>query len=267
MSTRPHDPSAPAGEERLEYYLDGLLTGENKAAFEAQIAADPRLKGEVEAHQRMCAGLRSLTAVGQAPAVSSTLKLAGESAPNAKHSRRWVRIAAIAACIGIPAAAGVFWVLAPKPAEPVKFAPLTSEQYQQKHRDLMLAEYKSQVASGFKPKEVCNTDEQFVDWTTKKLGHGLRPVHGAKPGDPAEPVLAGWSVGNTFSAYTGLLLAQVDGKPVMVVMDEAPPERMVPKDDATGMPRMFRRNVNGVWMIEITPLDQPRVITRIEAAS
>lgn len=262
MSTRPFDQPASPIEERLECYLDGLLTGDDKAVFEAELAGNAELQAQVEAHRRLCTRLRSFASINDSAPRTLPFTSSADRKP-----RSWLKVAVIAACIGIPAAAAVFWYLAPPPVQPIKFTPLTSAEYQRKHRDLMLAEYASQVASGFKPKEVCNTDEQFVDWTTKKLGHGLKPVHGSKPGDPAEPVLAGWSVGTTFSAYTGLLLAQVDGKPVMVVMDEAPPERMVPSDDPTGMPRLFRRNVNGVWMIEITPLDQPRVITRIEAAA
>lgn len=261
MSTRPFDQPLTPIQERLECYLDGLLTGDDKAAFEAEVAGNAELQAQIEAHRGLCTKLNAFASLS--PSAPRTLPFAS---PAARKPRRWLKVAAIAACVGIPAAGAIFWYLAPPPVQPIKFTPLTSEQYQQKHRDLMLAEYKAQVASGFKPKEVCNTDEQFVDWTTKKLGHGLKPVHTSNPGDPAEPVLAGWSVGTTFSAYTGLLLAHVDGKPVMVVMDQAPPERMVPKDDPTGMPRMFRRNVNGVWMIEITPLDQPRVISRIEAA-
>jgi hypothetical protein len=244
----------PPYDDRVERYLDGLMSEQELAGFEAETAGDAAVQGQIAAHRRMVAVLGALAA---APAGNDPLP-----APlpmSVRPRMRWLRVATAAAVVALPAAAAI-WYFAMQPGTSTA-RPLTSEQYQQRHRDLMVAEYKSQVASGFKPAEVCNTDEQFVKWTAEKFSHGLKPVHAAP-----EPVLAGWSHATIFSAYSGLLLASVDGKPVLVVMDTAPPERMVPKDGAAGDLHIFQRRVNDVWMVEVTPLTEARVITRIEAA-
>ena len=260
---------AATADDRLERYLDGLMSPDEQAAFETQSAAQPAVAAQIAAHRRLTAVLGQMYDTSSLPAThAKTAPPPPAPLPmRAFTPRRLIRLAAIAAAIALPVAAAV-WYLAPS-GHPQEFKPLTTAEYQQRNRDAMVAEYKSQVASGFKPTEVCTTDEQFAQWTTTAFGHGLKPTHpgpGGAADGPAEPVFAGWSKGKVFSAYSGLLLAHVDGKPVMVVMDHAPVDRMIPKDDATSNPRIFSRKVNGVWMVEVTPLDQPRVITRIEAA-
>jgi hypothetical protein len=190
------------------------------------------------------------------------LKFAGSARPS---PRRLLRVAGIAAAAALAIGAGIYF-LSPRPhADPIKVA--TDKDFQDRNQKYMVEEYKRQVAGGFKPAEVCTTDKQFQEWTQKAFGQALTPTHLATgAAAPAEPVLAGWSRGTAFSSYSGLLLAHVDGKPVMVVMDKAP-DRMVPKDDAANTPRIFRRKVGEMWLIEITPLDTPRVITMIESAS
>ncbi|MDP1661288.1 MAG: hypothetical protein Q8L55_05175 [Phycisphaerales bacterium] len=263
MSTQP--PEQPSIDDRLERYLDGLMSAEDAARFEAEIAANSVLQGQVAAHRRMCGALMGYAAAPGAATLDEAPRPIALATAHRRTPMQWVKFAAIAASIALPVAVAV-WYFAPRP-QPAEFRPLTSQQYQQKNRELILREYRAQVASGFKPKEVCTTDEAFVAWTTKALGHGLRPSHGVAVPGRSEPVLAGWSRGDIFSSYTGLLLASVDGQPVMVVMDKAPPERMVPAEDASGTPRLFRRKVNGVWLIEVTPLAEARVITGIEAAA
>lgn len=264
MNTRP--PETSPFDDRLERYIDGLMTAEEAARFEAETATDDHVQSQLAAHRRMCGSLKAYATL---PGATASSQPAGPPLLVTSRRRRtllqWVKFAAVAASVALPIAAAV-WLIAPRPRA-AEFRPLTSEQYQQKNKELILREYRSQIASGFKPKEVCTTDEAFVAWTTKALGHGLRPSHAAPTPARTEPVLAGWSRGDIFSSYTGLLLASVDGLPVMVAMDKSPPERMVPLDDAAGTPRMFRRNVNGVWLIEVTPLAEARVITGIEAAT
>jgi hypothetical protein len=261
-------PPASLQDDRLERYLDGLMTAAEQTAFEAQIAADPVLSAQVTAHARLTGALGQMFDVKNLPAAADALPatLPLNPSPARPRNTRLLRIAGVAAAVVLPLCAAAYFFMLPKTPTPVVIKPQSSEEIQKRNRDYMVAEYSRQVASGFKPKEICTTDEQFAKWTKEAFGHTLSPTHpAAGSGAPAEPVLAGWSKGTAFSSYSGLLLAHVDGKPVMVVMDNAPPDRMVPPDDATSNPRLFRRKVNEVWMIEITPLDQPRVITNIEA--
>ena len=263
----PHalEPLSPA-DERLERYLDGLMSPAERAEFEATSAANPAVAAQIDAHRQLTATL------GKHYDTSTQLTSDGAVAapipfPARGHSpRKLAKVASIAAAVLVPLCVAAYVFMAPKAGQPVVIKPTTSEEYQKRHRDYMVAEYAKQVKSGFKPREVCTTDEQFAKWTKDTFGYALVPSHPAPgSGAPAEPVLAGWSKGTVFSSYSGLLLAHVDGQPVMVVMDNAPPDRMVPQEDPTSNPRIFRRKVNEVWMIEITPLDKPRVITNIEA--
>lgn len=262
----PASPPASLQDDPLERYLDGLMPAAEQAAFEAQIAADPALSAEVTAHRRLAGALGQMFDIKNLPATADALPAPLPLHAARPHNSRLLRTAAVAAAIVLPLCAAAYYFMLPKAPTPVVLNPPTTEELQKRNRDYMVAEYARQVASGFKPKEVCTTDEQFAKWTKEAFGHTLTPTHPAPgSGAPAEAVLAGWSKGTAFSSYSGLLLAHVDGKPVMVVMDNAPPDRMVPEDDATSNPRIFRRKVNEVWMIEITPLDKPRVITNIEA--
>lgn len=266
MTTEPFDTPPPAltpQQERLERYLDGVMNADERAAFEGELTADAGLRAQVETHRRVCRALHALAEPPREALPTGPLRFA-EPAPPAR-SHRWVKVGAVAASIGLPLAAAI-WYFAPRP-RPARYEPPSSETYQARHRALILDEYRKQLAAGFRPSEVCTTDAEFVEWTTRSLGRGLKPLHKGTSEGTAEPQLAGWSRSTTFSAYTGLLLASVDGKPVMVVMDQAPPDRMVPEEDAVGSPRLFRRKVGGVWLIEVTPLDRPRVITMIEPAT
>ncbi|HZW05691.1 MAG TPA: hypothetical protein VFF65_01100 [Phycisphaerales bacterium] len=259
MSTQyPPRASLEPVEDRLERYLDGLMAADEKAAFEAEAAASPALTAEIGAHRRLCAALERLASPAQ-----PTLALVGAapaSAPGASV-RRWVKLAGIAAAIAL-CVSGAVWLSSRSPMPSAPRA-LSDRDWQAKTRGLLLKQYEAEVAAGFVPAEVCTTDEQFAKWTRDRFDVALKPVHG---GPKPEPVLAGWSRAEIFSAYTGVLLARVDGRPVIVTMDNAP-DRSIPPDDAAGSPRVFRRKVGGVWMLEVTPLDEPRVITRIEPAS
>lgn len=271
MSHDQPDATAPAPlppeAERLERYLDGLMEAGERAEFERAASGDPNIQAQIDAHRRLGAALGQLyhtgaAAVGPLP-FTHPAHAGGTGAP-----RRLLRIAAVAAALALPVCAAVYFLVPRQQAASIDPKAWTSEAFQKRNKEAIVAEYKRQVASGFKPAEVCTTDAQFREWTQKAFGRALTPTR-TTPGTsaPAEPVLAGWSRATMFSSYSGLLLAHVDGKPVMVVMDPAPPDRMVPPDDASGSPRVFRRKVNDVWLIEVTPLDGPRVISGIEPAA
>ncbi|MFT3684208.1 MAG: hypothetical protein QM783_04650 [Phycisphaerales bacterium] len=255
-------PPLPPEQERLERYLDGLMDAAERAAFEAEIKSDAAAQLQITAHRRLAAALGELYDTTPATSLQGLKFPAAATAGLARS--RLLRIAGIAAAVAV-VVGGAIYFLTPQPHVPEpKFA--TDTELQTRNRNVIVKEYQAQVASGFVPKEVCTTDKQFQEWTQKAFGQSLTPTHLASGSTgPAEPVLAGWSRATIFSGYSGLLLAHVDGKPVMVVMDHAP-DRMVPKDDATSSPRVFQRKVGDVWLIEITPLDTPRVVTMIENA-
>ncbi|HYD00483.1 MAG TPA: hypothetical protein VEB22_04595 [Phycisphaerales bacterium] len=264
MSTQPPLPHHPRTspdpiDDRLERYLDGLMPADERTAFEAEAAASPALAAEITVHRRVCAALALLAS----PLQPGAPRLADEHAtpPAARAARRWTGLVGVAAAIAL-CAFGAVWYLS-RPPSALEPRVSSDREWQEKTQRRLVEQYEAQVAAGFVPAEVCTTDEQFAEWTRRRFEVALKPVHG---GPKPEPVLAGWSRAEIFSAYTGVLLARVDGQPVIVTMDNAP-DRSIPSDAAAGPLRVFRRKVAGLWLLEVTPLTEPRVITRIEPAT
>ena len=70
-------------DERLLAYVDGELSGDELAKFEAEMAANPRLKDEVEKHR----GLNARLAAARAERAELTGRNAGKGAKSAKSAR------------------------------------------------------------------------------------------------------------------------------------------------------------------------------------
>jgi hypothetical protein len=235
-------------QELLERYLDGLLSESERAAFEARAKNEPELRSQIELQGELRSGLFRLyrePGVRHGPVIASGTT--GQPAKTARHRRLFLLLGA-AAVVAI--AAVVVWM---------------QNGEGDASRDRLFAEYNRVVAKGFVPAEVCTTDQEFVKWTDDRFKHPLRPVH---PPAGSTPVvtLVGWDHTPLFSYYTGLLLARVDGKPVVVVMDPSVEGDKMPTEKHSGQPRLFSRKVGGVWLFEITPLDKPSVIPLIEPA-
>jgi hypothetical protein len=95
-------------DERLLAYVDGELSGEELKLFEAEIAADPRLKDEVEKHRGLAARLATAYAPVLDEKVPGRLKAAARArTPGAKRGMGLPQWAAMAACLVAGVAAGV----------------------------------------------------------------------------------------------------------------------------------------------------------------
>lgn len=76
--------------------------------------------------------------------------------------------------------------------------------------------------------------------------------------------MLGWAYGNNYSGSplgpsTLILLAKVDQEDVMVLMEREKFDRRLKLPKESGL-NIFRREMNGVVMYEVTPLDAPRVL-------
>jgi hypothetical protein len=121
--------------------------------------------------------------------------------------------------------------------------------------------YRRLVMSGWTPSFTCENDEQFVIAVKKRLGVGV-----LIPLATTGVTLNGWGysegyTGTPIGNTTMFLLTEVEGKPVLVLMERASRDRKVELSDAgKNALHLFRRKVGGVVLYEVTPWPTQRVI-------
>lgn len=99
--------------ERIMAYLDRELDAEGRKAFEAEIAADPALAAEVDAHRDLARRLADAYGPVAEEPVPLNLQLAAQAANDAPPRRLNLAWAGMAACLVVGVLAGRF-VLAPE---------------------------------------------------------------------------------------------------------------------------------------------------------
>ncbi|MBC7835981.1 MAG: hypothetical protein H7Y88_12910 [Phycisphaerales bacterium] len=261
-------PQTPPPPDPLELYLDGLLEGVALAAFEAELARNPALRRQVELQSsidaQLAAGFRPPSAAslpaasftaGSAPAdaiAPGTAPMAGRISPAPSSVGRRLRYYAAAAAILLSLAGS--WSVYVNLTAP-KFGVVTPQ-----------AVYQRLVSSGFNPEFVCTTDEAFVAALVDRFGQG-----GAVVMEPTPSIeLVGWAYANgyegvTISPDTLVLMARVEGEPVIVLMDKASRDRTLKKPELESLD-MFRRTVGGLVLYEVTSVGGPRIIDRLVPA-
>jgi anti-sigma-K factor RskA len=231
---------------RLEAYLDGLLTGEERAAIEARIDSEPELKRTAALQAQINAGLERLFRVeapvnGRLVAHLMTARRKNPS-PAARPARMWRAAAAVAA------AAALAWVLVGAPLERGRIQePLFAAR--------PLADvYRETVAEGFEPYYECREADRFAETFARRQGVSLKLL---PLGSGAE--MLGLSHSGGLSRDTTAMLCRVDGKPVMVFVDRASADKPEAMDHVDNSLRVFRDQRDGLVFYEVTPLDRARV--------
>jgi len=271
MSERPAHPEDP----RLEAYLDGQLDDAERPAFERDAADRSELLRAIDLQSRIDAALARLYEPPDVQRVAAELARsngrksasstaadgvadAGAPSPHAPASAparspkpfcsrvvMW-RLAAmiILAVVGVVAIR--LWLAPP---------PLATDPYPISETPRPMTEvYHAEVASGFEPQWVCETDEEFAGWYRKQVG---RPLTLAAL--PPHVRAAGLSIDNVLSRRTIYLLAEVEGKPVIVFADHVANDD-TPRVLSGSNLHLFRRQIGDVVLYELTPLDRPRVL-------
>ncbi len=276
MSERPAHPEDP----RLEPYLDDQLEDAERAAFERDVADQPELRGAVNLQRRIDAALGRLYDPPDAQRVAAELARSnGRASASGAHADRttdanaaspgastndspprpfrsravmW-RLAAMITLAAVGVVAIRLWLAPP---------PLATDPYPISETPRPMTEvYHAEVAAGFEPQWVCETDEEFAGWYRKQVG---RPLTLAAL--PSGVRAAGLSIDNVFSRRTIYLLAEVEGAPVIVFADRVENDetpRVPPDSDL----RLFRRQLGGVVLYELTPLDQPYLLEHLRPYS
>lgn len=243
---------------QLDEYLDGLLSDPDRAAFETRMQADPQLQALVERQRHIDEALKrrfgpppmssALREVGQ----SNTSRQAVDGDGSVTPARRVVQTRGfggqglkVAAVLAIFVFAG--WRLwntyGPEP-----------ELYPPRPWQSLTQVYQESVEAGLKPDWVCKTDEEFAASFGKQLGQPL--VLGQTP---AGVDAVGLSYCNSISPRTLILLARVNDRPVLVLVDRADRDagQTLPPDSAL---KLFSRTVDQLVLYEITPLAEPNLL-------
>jgi hypothetical protein len=244
----------------LESFLDGTLAGEDLAAFRARLRADPSLRAQVDLQQRADEALRRL--FHSVPSAAGVAGLPSDAAtrpmPESPPARRpqW-RLALLAAALLL--AAGLIFYFGPYGPGGRPFAPAPAGAGGGSPRPSTEDYFRSVVDAGFQPMWTCKDDAEFRKTTLDRLGVPIlfRP-------DPAV-VLVGWAYGRTpMSDDTSVLLARVDGREVVVLMDRSESQCRTVRE-AAGL-HVFKRTLAGVIMYEISPRETPALLGRFYRA-
>jgi anti-sigma factor RsiW len=234
---------------QFEAYLDGLLTGEKRAAVEAMLQAEPARRRQAELQRRIDAGLQRMFRV-EAPVngrLAVHLMQGAATRPMARATsspaRLWWAAAAVAT------AAALAWVLAGAPLDRGRVEePLFAAR--------PLADvYRETAADGFEPYYECREADRFAETFERRQGVPLKLLPLAQGAQ-----MLGLSYPGGLSRDTTAMLCRVDGKPVMVFVDRASADQANAMQHADATVRVFREERDGLVFYEVTPLERPRVV-------
>jgi hypothetical protein len=267
--------------DALDAYLDGLLNAAAQARFAERLGRDAALRAELELRRTIDRQVRALFQPPAAPPLELTsseraaesrrgeelaerfgsdenatepsvsVKPARASANSARRvwwggrslPYRWQLVG-----LGVTTAAiwaFLVWALLPSRRADFVFTarPLTEV-------------YRETVDHGFEPYYICEDDERFRSTFYHRHGQALRLAD-----LPAGRQMVGLSYLPAISRHSTAMLAKVDQQPVIVFVDKLSRDRPIETPPETSGLRMFRRELSGLVLYEITPFDEPRMIS------
>jgi hypothetical protein len=251
------------GGSALDAYLDGQLGGAERAAFEARLARDPALAGARDAQRQIDGRLRGLFVVppfiplpinGNPPSGANGHPANGHPvAPAAAAGKAggWtalksailstkglvVGLALLTSLLGVGAWLAFFRPAPPPPPQGLTFAEI----------------FQKQVNT---PPDGAIDDARVASHASATIGHPIR-----LKGRSANLKLVSMSSAHVMSPHTFVLQARYEGQDVLLLADRACED--VPAGHSCGM-NQFRREVGGVVLYELTPLDQPMLLNACE---
>lgn len=236
-------------EALLDRYLDGLLAGSEKAAFEQRIARDKELKNQVDLQRRLDGALvRTLPPAPDARALLDAAR-AERKVLRPTFGRRAL-VAAVSLAAVLLVALAVYSFVVPDAPKKDKVAKLPHRTFEQA--------YSERLQGGFKPDWVCNDEVELVASYKKAVGQPLRV---AKLDSGIE--MLGLAYFNTMSPWTIAFLAKVDGKEVIVFADPLSYDEQ-PKLGEGSKLHLHKRIIDKVVLYELSPFDEARVLKSFE---
>jgi hypothetical protein len=239
-------------EQRLEAYLDGLLTGPERAAFEERLRNGPQLAELVQLQSRIDASLQRLQSSSE-PSPEHLAELqerfttATGSIDRSRPVPRWAIGLAAAASI---AAALFIW----RP-----FGWGVSEPYFQPQPVAQV--YAQTVEKGFTPYYKCDDADRFAEVFRRRQGRVLQLLPLS-----AGTEMLGVSYPGGLSRDSTAMLCLVHGRPVMVLVDRASADRPEAMQNGDPAIRVFRAERDGLVFYEVTPFATAQMIDHLAIA-
>lgn len=238
---------------QLDAYLDGLLNDEQRAEFERRLAQDSALREAVQLHHAIDASVRRRFAPRKSDALLAHLRQttnvngrAGVAVRMQKPTPRRQRLAAAAllALIGI-SGWQIISYLRPQPV----FDPYAGQHYR-----AFETVYRDELADGFEPDWVCESDEVFAQTFEQRLGQPLLLAQ-LPPGD----AMVGLAYCNSLSRRTIHMLARAGHTSILVFVDKIDFDARPTVAAESGL-NLFRRQLGSLVLYELTPLAAPRFL-------
>lgn len=234
----------------IDAYLDNKLNPKARAAFEARLAKDQTLRAEVELARAIETSIRRTHVPAPVALPPNIQQPTRRHAASARSRKPWLRRYGPYLAAAVLAAAFTVQYLVTKINW--NFTRWNASEF-----------YAIVAKDNFAPEFVCTTDTQFADTTSYKVGQSLL-FHRDAPGNIE---VVGWSYwrkygGTPIDEGTLVLLAKVEGQPVVVLMEPADTDRPVRQGNDPAL-HVFRRKLDSVVMYEITPRPSSAVIDAI----
>jgi hypothetical protein len=237
-------PLRQSDHDELNAYCDGRLSGAERTHFEARLEREPLLRAEFERQRSIDASLRRLFVAPAAP-VLERLRASGQSFKLTRSRLPWRALATAAALALIVGGGWWQWrrMIQPPPGPPPK--------------QTIFANYQSEVSSGFHVAGKCWGDKEFAFVFYDKLAIAMTVTAPAAGVD-----LLGIDYSNTLSQQTVMLMAKVNGAPVIAYVDRIERDTGAATQPAGCAPgvNLYRRAVEGVVIYEVSTLDRPHLL-------
>lgn len=242
-------------QDRLIAYTEGVLSPADRAAFEAELARSPELRAMLDVMRRADASLGRQFAlpasVAAAPAAVASIPGRAVRERSAASWGRW------GALVGGAIAASILLVLT------LQFV---NDRYLRTNPTALTVSkyFDGVVQNGMTPDYVCKDDAEFVEYSRKAFGLPL-----LAQGDASVEIIGWTGYGDTLrrlgvSTQARVILARVEGRPAIVIIDRADAGAPGPELDPAGRGRLnlFARQLDGLELYEVTPLSKPAALDR-----
>ncbi len=233
-------------DERLEAYLDGVMAVEDRATYEAEIAAKPQLATEAALQARVDAALEHAFPLVAPPAVhlaaiEKHLAAAAHGRESIPMLARWPWLVGIASAAAAACLAFALWTPSSRTGNEPFFQPVPVAQV-----------YTKTVAEGFEPYYECRDDDRFAETFLLRQGIALRLSK-----LPLGSMMKGLSYPGGLSRETTAMLCDVNGEPVMVFVDREEKDQPIAAENHDPALNVFRTERDGLVFYEVTPLEKP----------
>jgi len=246
-------------DDAIEAFLDGTLPPDEHAQMRLLIENDAAMKDECRRQAALDTSLLRLFTPPAVPSVGTSDQPSSDHrhAPRPRRSpTRWsrFRVPAIAAMVLI-ALGMAAWSLVDLffPETPSTYS--TGNYPVHRNPTTFVAEYHALVNAGFKPDWVCQTQAQFVQTFQSNLGQPLL----FEPGG-TDISMVGLSYANILSERTIVFLGKVHDAPALVFVDRMENDKPQSLPPGGGL-HLFHRQLGGLILYELTPLDQPMLLS------